>query len=134
MFPLGTELMASWTDVKSPLPLRSTLIVILVPIFSVNRGESMTVCADRPLAKPGKQIAATAAKMAAKAARWCIGPAEIPQGMFFTRVEAGLMLLIRGDCRSSLERLLKDFFSMQFVRKVKLGVHKLAESVGWKLK
>lgn len=26
----------------------STLIVLLVPIFWVNNGESMTVCADRP--------------------------------------------------------------------------------------
>ena len=42
-FPSGTESMAAWTEVKSPLPLISTLIVWLAPIFFVKRGESNTV-------------------------------------------------------------------------------------------
>jgi len=39
----GMESMASWTLLKSPLPLISTLIVRLIPNFSVNIGESATV-------------------------------------------------------------------------------------------
>ena len=47
--------MAAWTDLKSPLPLISTLIVRLIPNLCVNKGESMTVCASKPRAKYGMQ-------------------------------------------------------------------------------
>lgn len=57
--------MASWTDVNSPSPLISTLIVRLVPIFWVNKGESITVFAVKPSTWPEKEMAVT--KMIAKA-------------------------------------------------------------------
>lgn len=44
-FPSGMESMAACTDLNSPLPLISTLIVRLIPNLCVNKGESMTVCA-----------------------------------------------------------------------------------------
>ena len=60
--------MASWTDVKSPSPLISTLIVRLVPIFCVNKGESITVCADKPSTWPEKDTVMT--EVVAKATMW----------------------------------------------------------------
>jgi len=60
--------MASWTDVKSPSPLISTLIVRLVPILCVNRGESITVCAVKPSTWPESDRART--RMVAKEATW----------------------------------------------------------------
>lgn len=78
--------MASWTDVKSPSPLISTLIVRLVPIFCVNRGESITVCAVKPSTWPENDTART--KMVAKEATWAgfrdiIGGKDQTAMMFF---------------------------------------------------
>jgi hypothetical protein len=58
-FPSGTESMAAWTDLKSPSPLISTLMVRLVPIFSVNKGELMTVWASKAWTRAGKVIEMT---------------------------------------------------------------------------
>lgn len=50
-FPSGMESIAAWTDLKSPFPLISTLMVRLIPNFCVNKGESMTFCASKPRAQ-----------------------------------------------------------------------------------
>jgi len=52
-FPSGIESMAACTDLKSPFPLISTLIVRLVPTFCVNIGESMTVFTSKARAQNG---------------------------------------------------------------------------------
>lgn len=54
-FPSGMESMAAWIDLNSPLPLISTLMVRLIPNFSVNKGESTTVCPSRQRAQCDKQ-------------------------------------------------------------------------------